>query len=414
MLRLLLLMAAIMVLASALWSDQPVKIVCLGDSITKGVRSGVTAEQTFAALLEQWLSEHVTPVQVINVGIGGERTDMALPRLDADVIALQPDYACIMYGTNDAHIDAGKTEVRLPLEAYEANLHTIVARLREAGIKPVLMTSIPLCHTHQHARRSPYREQGPNYKLTEYVAACRRVAAADRVPLVDNFAAWAEAAFLGADLSAMTTDGCHPNPQGHEFLAATIYPVLAGLMGGDRTVLTEVSLPLAEPATSPYATPAAIAERVDIAQLPTPGGNLAHQRPYTETDPNRFGYNTGLTDGVKDSDKRPAVYATGAGETYPKLTTIDLGAQQQVGRVVVYNSKDGSTRTVSVALSDDGGQFEEIGRHEFAQGEGASHEYRCEPRPARYVRLSFLDSWLNETHGSKHFVFLREVEVFAE
>jgi len=264
----LLVAVAVLLIVTASSSATPLKIVCLGDSITKGVRGGVTAEQTFAMLLQQWLSEHVTPVEVINVGIGGERTDMALPRLDADVIALQPNYVCIMYGTNDSHIDAGKSDVRLPLAEYEANLHTMVQRLRAAGIKPVLMTAIPLCHTHQHARRSPYAELSPNYKLTEYVTACRRAAAEDNVPLVDNFAAWAEAAFLGADLPAMTTDGCHPNPTGHDFLARTMYPVLARLLDGDPLLPGEMVLPIARPPTSPYATPAAIGAPVETATEP--------------------------------------------------------------------------------------------------------------------------------------------------
>lgn len=390
----------------------PIRIVALGDSITKGVRSGVSEAQTFEALLQEWLSAHAMPVEVINVGIGGERTDMALLRLDADVIALKPDYVLIMYGTNDSHIDAGKTDVRLSLEQYEQNLHTIIARLRDAGAKPILMTSIPLCHTHQHATRPPYSEQGPNYRLTDYVAACRQVAVAENVPLVDNFAAWAEAAFLGADLPAMTTDGCHPNPAGHEFLACTIYPVLARILGGDPTPPVKSALPVATPATSPFSTPAAIG-RAPALQVDA-GGNLAFGKTYTETDPNTWGYGTGLTDGIKDRDTKPGVYATGVGEQYPKLTTIDLGEPRTVARVIVYNSTDGSTKTVSVSLSEDGETFTDIGSHEFGQGDGQSHEYTCEPQRARYVRIAFEDSRLNESHGSRHFMFIREVEVFGE
>lgn len=410
----LIIIAAVVAVAALQAHAAPVRIVALGDSITKGVRGGVTGAQTFEALLQVWLSANVTPVEVINVGIGGERTDMSLPRLDTDVIALKPDYVLIMYGTNDSHVDAGKTDVRLPLEQYRQNLHTIVARLRDAGAKPILMTSIPLCHTHQHATRSPYSEQGPNYKLTEYVAACRQVAAAENLPLVDNFAAWAEAAFLGADLPALTTDGCHPNPAGHEFLAYTIYPVLARLLGGNPTPPVKPALPVATPATSPFATPAAIGAAPPEPEQVNAGGNLALGRRYAETDPNTWGYGSGLTDGIKDKDTRPGVYATGVGEQYPKLTTIDLGEVRTVARVVVHNSTDGSTKTVSVGLSTDAEAFSDIGSHEFGQGDGQSHEYTCEPQRARYVRIAFEDSRLNETHGSGHFMFIREVEVFGE
>ncbi len=62
--------------------DRQVTIVMLGDSITKGVRSGVNAEQTFAALVEKGLMQKGITTRVINAGIGGERTDQALKRLE--------------------------------------------------------------------------------------------------------------------------------------------------------------------------------------------------------------------------------------------------------------------------------------------------------------------------------------------
>ena len=87
-------------------------IVTLGDSITKGERSGVTAEQTFASLIESSLLVAGRPVRVTNVGIGGERTDQALARL-GKVLALKPDVVTIMYGTNDSFVDQGQTASRL-------------------------------------------------------------------------------------------------------------------------------------------------------------------------------------------------------------------------------------------------------------------------------------------------------------
>ena len=56
----------------------PVTIVTLGDSITRGVRPGVDADETFAAVLEKKLIDRGIEATVINVGVGGERTDQAL------------------------------------------------------------------------------------------------------------------------------------------------------------------------------------------------------------------------------------------------------------------------------------------------------------------------------------------------
>ena len=67
-------------------ADEPareaLRIVTLGDSITKGVRSGVTADETFAAELQRQLRASGHPhCEVINVGIGSEMAGQGLKRL---------------------------------------------------------------------------------------------------------------------------------------------------------------------------------------------------------------------------------------------------------------------------------------------------------------------------------------------
>jgi hypothetical protein len=62
--------------------DAKVHPVALGDSITREVRPGVAAEETFAALLEAELRPQKIEAEVVNVGVGGERTDQAPKRLD--------------------------------------------------------------------------------------------------------------------------------------------------------------------------------------------------------------------------------------------------------------------------------------------------------------------------------------------
>src|SRR5437764_10322918 len=98
------------------------RIVALGDSITRGVRQGVAADETFAALLEAELRKQKINAEVVNVGIGGERSDQALKRLDRAVLALKPRLVLVMYGTNDSYIDKDRTEPRLSKEDYGANL----------------------------------------------------------------------------------------------------------------------------------------------------------------------------------------------------------------------------------------------------------------------------------------------------
>ena len=205
---------------------RPVHIVTLGDSITKGVRSGVTDKQTFAAFLDAGLNESRKLVRVTNVGIGGERTDQALKRLST-VLALKPDFVTIMYGTNDSFVDRGETASRLSRKQYRANLVRLITELLSRGITPVLMTEPRWA---DDAKPNGAGEH-PNVRLEKYVEACREVAASWRVPLVDHFANWSEARQDGVTLRDWTTDGCHPNPVGHRVLAKAILPVLAAPIG---------------------------------------------------------------------------------------------------------------------------------------------------------------------------------------
>ncbi len=202
--------------------EAALRIVTLGDSITRGVRPGVTVEQTFASLLQAELQKTGRPVEVINVGIGGERTDGALARLEKDVISKKPALVTVMYGTNDSYVDVDKTEPRLTVEQYRINLKAIIERLRAAKIQPVLMTEP---RWGDKARKNGIGEH-PNVSLERYVVACREVAKEMKLPLVDHFHEWTWRNISGFDVGTWTTDQCHLNPAGHKVVAAAILKTL--------------------------------------------------------------------------------------------------------------------------------------------------------------------------------------------
>jgi len=198
------------------------RIVTPGDSITKGVRPGVKADETFAARLEAALRAEGVDASVGNVGIGGERTDQALKRLVKDVLAQKPSVVTIMYGTNDSYVDQGKSASRITAEEYRANLGKLVDELRTAGITPVLMTEP---RWGKAAKLNGLGEH-PNVRLEKYVEACRAVAAEKRTPLVNHYQHWLQAEAKGTDIGQWTTDQCHPNPAGHRVLAELMLPVV--------------------------------------------------------------------------------------------------------------------------------------------------------------------------------------------
>lgn len=145
-----------------------------------------------------------------------------------------------------------------------------------------------------------------------------------------------------------------------------------------------------------------------------PAVNLALNRPYASSSATLPGW-TGLVDGTKDSDSAPGCYATTGDEAYPKYVVIDLGAECTINKVVVYNSANGNTRTVSLAASVDGVNYKKLRDPDFIFADrdpiALSVAFQ-QARQAQYVRVTFLDTW-KKGLGGDHCLFLREIEVFG-
>jgi lysophospholipase L1-like esterase len=204
---------------------EPLRIITLGDSITKGVRPDVQPSETFSALVEQQLRQQGIRASVTNAGIGGETTVGASKRLARDILMKSPHLVAVMYGTNDCYVDKGKTESRVTLQDFKSHLTNLVERLEQAGIQVVLMTEPA------YAENDPKNGPGEdsNLRLGQYMKACRALAREKDLPLVDHFAHWSAQTARGVKLQAWTTDGYHPSPRGHAEMAHRILQVLLPL-----------------------------------------------------------------------------------------------------------------------------------------------------------------------------------------
>jgi hypothetical protein len=149
------------------------------------------------------------------------------------------------------------------------------------------------------------------------------------------------------------------------------------------------------------------------AAAQAPAVNLAAGRPYVASSPGLPGW-IGLVDGDRESDTAPGCFATANDPSFPKSVTIDLGSECQINKVVVYNSTNGNTRTVSVACSRDGINFQKLRDPDFifAAGDPIALSIAFKERPARYVRLTMPDTWKGGL-GGDNCLFLREVEVYG-
>ena len=196
-----------------------IKIVALGDSITNG--GNVREEDTFRHLLQEELSSATGhEAEVINAGVDGDITTIAIHRLDQDVLPYKPDYVTIMFGVNDAGYyrpatDSVSDTPRVTAERFRDNLATIIAIIQRVNSKQILVTPVPMTSSYGHRDFPPYVENGLNYLVDEYADIIRNLASQANLPLIDVHRAFS------ADPSTdkLVPDGIHPNKEGHRFIA---------------------------------------------------------------------------------------------------------------------------------------------------------------------------------------------------
>lgn len=106
------------------------RVLAIGDSITRGYGAdGRGYPEQLQDLLR--VSPGRAAVQVLNMGVDGERSDGLLARIDAAIAANAPAVVLITTGGNDLLRRVDEAAVR-------SNLGTIVRRVRMAGALPVV------------------------------------------------------------------------------------------------------------------------------------------------------------------------------------------------------------------------------------------------------------------------------------
>ncbi len=190
----------------------PIKIVCLGDSVT-GVYYHTGGRRAYPEMLELAL-RNVAPnanVQVINAGISGHTTTEALARLDRDVLQHTPQLVSISFGLNDM--------TRVSEEQFVQNLTTLVERCRATKAQVVLCTPNAIIDTGGR----------PVEKLIRYCERIRETGRSLDVPVCDQFAA--SERFRARDAWGWRTtlsDEIHPNMDGHRLMAEQLCRTITG------------------------------------------------------------------------------------------------------------------------------------------------------------------------------------------
>ena len=194
------------------------RILFQGDSITDagrtttsdGLGSGyVSMVRALITALHPGLA-----VQVLNRGVGGDRTTELLARWQADCLDLRPQVLSISIGVNDVwRLRAEWNGQRyVPLDEFRANYERLIAQARAAGVRDLILCGPTTIDEEKDAELAR--------QLDERAACIRDLAARHGAIHVPQREMILRALRDRPDVR-WTSDGCHPTAAGHALLAAS-------------------------------------------------------------------------------------------------------------------------------------------------------------------------------------------------
>jgi len=177
-------------------------IVAFGDSLTAGYN--LPEESSYPALLQKKIQEKNMNYRVINAGISGDTTTGGLARIDW-VLNAKPEIVILELGANDAFRV-------VPPERIRENLEKIVEKLKQKKVKILLA-----------GMKAP-RNLGLDYakKFDQIYPALAEKYDLALIPFFLTQVA------MKPDLNL--DDGIHPNEQGYQIVADTVWKKLEKML----------------------------------------------------------------------------------------------------------------------------------------------------------------------------------------
>jgi acyl-CoA thioesterase I len=197
----------------------PGTVLFIGTSLTAGL--GLPEAESFPLVIEQRIESAGLPFQVVNAGVSGETSAGALRRVDW-LLRQDFDVAVIETGANDMlrGIDPATTE---------QNIQEIVNRLRAGNPDGVIVLAGMLA----------LPNMGQAY-AEAFESIYPRLAERNGLPFVPFLLDG-----VGGERDLNQSDGVHPNAEGHQIIADTVWRVLepvlveATRVGSERASLVD-------------------------------------------------------------------------------------------------------------------------------------------------------------------------------
>ena len=226
------------------------RMVCLGDSVTRGVsyvRGRLRiVKNNYPALLQSEVME-TYPVEVLNKGVFNDNSDGLVHRFEKDVLESGADVVLVEIGGNDCNFRWDEVALRpdsehaaiVPLERYLSNLTKIVETCRKAGIIPVVLTILPLDPIRYYKHISSQYGQniahwigvcgGIEHWHGMYNRALKQLVQYLNILSIDVRTGFERAGNL-ADL--LSDDGVHPTETGYQVLSQLVAQEMRAVLTG--------------------------------------------------------------------------------------------------------------------------------------------------------------------------------------
>ncbi len=206
--------------------DNMERIVFAGDSVTdmgrdktngpsEGLfdRIGFGFVRMIENMLAAWYPER--NFRITNSGVAGNTSRHLLERYESDVVALKPDWLCLLIGINDVwrQFDCpAMTDSAVLPEEYEQNVEKMILAVKDT------VKGITLCTPYY---MEPNKEDPMRKRMDEYGAICRKLAEKHGCMLVD-FQAMYDRYFVHQHSSRIAWDRVHPNQMGATLMAREV------------------------------------------------------------------------------------------------------------------------------------------------------------------------------------------------
>ena len=173
-------------------------------------------------------TETSSAAEVINAGVGGNRSSQLLKRLERDVLSKQPTVVVLMVGTNDRLNSGGFIDIK----AYRKNVVSLIDQIQAGGAKVVLMTP-PTCIPELLFTRhdsTKYADQAPKARMQEVRTDLLELSRQKHIPVIDfhdylidhKIADASKTSVIRNPANSGVKDGVHLTPAGYQLLARLV------------------------------------------------------------------------------------------------------------------------------------------------------------------------------------------------